>query len=156
MFTSILDSMRLSSATSRLSFATRLVTKLSSACADGAPAPPVVAGLKGFYRGLSATVVSDVWGIGMGFVFYDLANSAFTKLTGRKRRASEKGLVGGTTACLSMTVAMPLEIVMTRMRVQGLPGYPVVYKSALDCVAKGWGNFGHFKESLFRNASSPW
>lgn len=72
----------------------------------------------------------------MGFVFYDLANSAFTKLTGRKRRASEKGLVGGTTACLSMTVAMPLEIVMTRMRVQGLPGYPVVYKSALDCVAK--------------------
>ena len=59
-----------------------------------AAAPPVAAGLKGFYRGLSATVVSDVWGIGMGFVFYDLANSAFTKLTGRKPKASEKGLLG--------------------------------------------------------------
>jgi solute carrier family 25 phosphate transporter 23/24/25/41 len=91
-------------------------------------------GVGGLYRGLSATVASDVWGIGVGFFLYDTVNAAFKQTFGRAPRAHEKGMVGGTCACLSMSLAMPLEVVMTRMRVQGLPGYPVVYKSALDCL----------------------
>ena len=91
-------------------------------------------GVGGLYRGLSATVASDVWGIGVGFFLYDTVNAAFKQTFGRAPQAHEKGMVGGTCACLSMSLAMPLEVVMTRMRVQGLPGYPVVYKSAMDCL----------------------
>ena len=91
-------------------------------------------GVSGLYRGLSATLASDVWGIGVGFFLYDTVNAAFKKTFGRAPQAHEKGLVGGTCACLSMSLAMPLEVVMTRMRVQGLPGYPIVYKSAADCI----------------------
>ena len=85
-------------------------------------------GIKGFYKGLPGELAADIWGFMLGFGLYDLANGAFYKAFGRKPASLEKGLVGGTTACVSITTSMPLLLATTRMQVQGLPGYPVLYK----------------------------
>ena len=45
-------------------------------------------GVGGLYRGLSATVASDVWGIGVGFFLYDTVNAAFKQTFGRAIRMS--------------------------------------------------------------------
>jgi hypothetical protein len=43
---------------------------------------------------------------------------------------------------VTMTAGMPLEVVMRRMQVQGSPGYPVQYASALDCVRQMYAREG--------------
>lgn len=93
-------------------------------------------GIKGFYKGLEGELLGDMWGFMLGFGLYDLANASFCKVFKRKPVSLEKGLVGGTTACLSITTSMPLLLATTRMQVQGLPGYPVLYKNVLDCLVK--------------------
>ena len=93
-------------------------------------------GIGGFYKGLPGELIGDFWGFMLGFGLYDLANSTFTKVVGRKARSLEKGLVGGTTACISITTSMPLLLATTRMQVQGLPGYPILYKNIFDCLIK--------------------
>ncbi|QDZ23963.1 mitochondrial substrate carrier protein [Chloropicon primus] len=93
-------------------------------------------GIKGFYKGLPGELMGDIWGFMLGFGLYDLANQAFYNVFKRKPRSLEKGLVGGSTACVSITTSMPLLLATTRMQVQGLPGYPVLYKNVLDCLVK--------------------
>jgi solute carrier family 25 phosphate transporter 23/24/25/41 len=99
-------------------------------------------GIKGFYKGLQGEMLADMWGFMLGFGLYDLANSLFTRMKGRKPKSYEKGLVGGTTACVSITTSMPLLLATTRMQVQGLPGYPVLYKNIVDCLVKTAQNEG--------------
>ena len=93
-------------------------------------------GIGGFYKGLQGELLGDIWGFMLGFGLYDLANNVFYKTVGRRPRSLEKGLVGGTTACVSITTSMPLLLATTRMQVQGLPGYPVLYKNVFDCLSK--------------------
>uniref|UniRef100_A0A7S2YX55 EF-hand domain-containing protein n=1 Tax=Chloropicon laureae TaxID=464258 RepID=A0A7S2YX55_9CHLO len=93
-------------------------------------------GIGGFYKGLQGELLGDMWGFMLGFGLYDLANDLFFRAAGRKPKSLEKGLVGGTTACVSVTTSMPLLLATTRMQVQGLPGYPVLYKNVLDCLVK--------------------
>lgn len=91
-------------------------------------------GLGGFYKGMTGELVGDVWGMMLGFGLYDLTNGLFQKVVGRKPKSLEKGAVGGATACLSLTTQMPLMLATTRMQIQGLPGYPIQYKSLWDCI----------------------
>ena len=93
-------------------------------------------GIGGFYKGLQGEVLNDIWGFMLGFGLYDLANNLFYTTVGRRPRSLEKGVVGGATACLSVTTSMPLMLATCRMQVQGLPGYPILYKSLYDCLAK--------------------
>jgi len=93
-------------------------------------------GIGGFYKGLPGELFADMWGFMLGFGLYDLANNGFCKIFKRKPVSLEKGLVGGTTACVSITTSMPLLLATTRMQVQGLPGYPILYKNVFDCLVK--------------------
>ena len=83
---------------------------------------------------MTGELVGDVWGMMLGFGLYDLTNGLFQKVVGRKPKSLEKGAVGGATACLSLTTQMPLMLATTRMQIQGLPGYPIQYKSLWDCI----------------------
>ncbi|EEH56762.1 mitochondrial carrier family, partial [Micromonas pusilla CCMP1545] len=93
-------------------------------------------GIRAFYKGLGPTLVADVVGTALGFTLYDTLTAAYRErcVGGRKATPFEKGVLGGVGACCSMTVTMPLEVVMTRMRVQGIGGRPVLYGSALECL----------------------
>ena len=92
-------------------------------------------GIKGLYRGLGATLTSDMIGITMGFFIYDMFNKQARNILKRRPTPGEKGLVGGCAACVSMSICMPFEVVFTRMRVSGLPGFPV-YKNMVDCFVQ--------------------
>ena len=76
-------------------------------------------GIRAFYKGLGPTLVADVVGTALGFTLYDTLTAAYRErcVGGRKATPFEKGVLGGVGACCSMTVTMPLEVVMTRMRV---------------------------------------
>ena len=92
-------------------------------------------GARAFYKGLGPTLVADVIGTGLGFTLYDVFNGWYRTLNGgRKPSPAEKGILGGCSACLCMTATQPLEVVMTRLRVQGVGGRPVLYKGAVDCL----------------------
>jgi solute carrier family 25 (mitochondrial phosphate transporter), member 23/24/25/41 len=102
-------------------------------------------GARAFYKGLGPTLVADIVGTGLGFTLYDSFNSWYQKNVtgGRKPSPAEKGVLGGLSACVCLTATQPLEVVMTRMRVQGVGGRPVLYKNMLDCLAvtarrEGW------------------
>jgi solute carrier family 25 phosphate transporter 23/24/25/41 len=102
-------------------------------------------GARAFYKGLGPTLVADIVGTGLGFTLYDSFNSWYQKNVtgGRKPSPAEKGVLGGFSACVCLTATQPLEVVMTRMRVQGVGGRPVLYKNMLDCLAvtarrEGW------------------
>ena len=74
-------------------------------------------GYRGFYKGMSGEIGADMLGFMLGFGLYDLANGLFYRARGRKPRSWEKGLVGGCTACCSISVTMPLMLATTRMQV---------------------------------------
>ena len=91
-------------------------------------------GWRGFYKGLGPTLGSDLVGNAIGFFLYDTFSDMFRNATGRKPSPSEKGLLGGMSACVCMTLTMPLEICMTRMRIQGCGDNPILYKNTVDCL----------------------
>lgn len=93
-------------------------------------------GALALYKGLVPTLVTDIIGNGLGFTLYDTFNSQFRKRVGRKPQPAEKGLLGGLAACCCMTITMPLEVVITRMRIQGSGGRPMLYKNTADCLVK--------------------
>jgi len=92
-------------------------------------------GARAFYKGLGPTLVADIIGTGLGFTLYDSFVGWYRRVNGgRKPTPAEKGALGGASACVCLTVTQPLEVVMTRMRVQGVGGRPVLYKNAVDCL----------------------
>mmetsp|Transcript_966 Transcript_966/g.3573 ORF Transcript_966/g.3573 Transcript_966/m.3573 type:complete len:480 (-) Transcript_966:111-1550(-) len=92
-------------------------------------------GLKAFYKGIGPTLLCDVIGSALGFTLYETFQTMYREASGGRRpNPLEKGALGGLGACVSLTLTMPLEVVMTRMRVQGLGHRPVLYKNALDCL----------------------
>ena len=92
-------------------------------------------GLKAFYKGIGPTLLCDVIGSALGFTLYETFQTMYREANGgRKPNPLEKGALGGLGACVSLTLTMPLEVVMTRMRVQGLGHRPVLYKNALECL----------------------
>lgn len=106
-------------------------------------------GVKALYKGLGPS--SDVIANAIGFTLYDSISSAACKLVGgRQLNAAEKGISSAVSACVCMTLQMPIEVVMTRMRLQGVGGNPVLYKNGFDCLkqliqsslAAGWKGIG--------------
>lgn len=102
-------------------------------------------GARAFYKGLGPTLLADVIGTGLGFTLYDSFNGWYQKnvTNGRKPSPAEKGIIGGFSACLCLTATQPLEVVMTRMRVQGVGGRPILYTNMAHCLRitcqrEGW------------------
>ena len=92
-------------------------------------------GWRAFYKGLGPTLLADIIGTGLGMTLYDTLNVWYRTVNGgRKASPAEKGILGGLSACVCMTATQPLEVIMTRMRVQGVGGRPVVYKNAMTCL----------------------
>lgn len=92
-------------------------------------------GVKGFYKGIGPTLLCDVIGSALGFTLYETFQTMYREYNGGRRpNPLEKGALGGLGACVSLTLTMPLEVVMTRMRVQGVGHRPVLYKNALECI----------------------
>tara|TARA_B100000405_G_scaffold156360_1_gene109189 strand:- start:9830 stop:11350 length:1521 start_codon:yes stop_codon:yes gene_type:complete len=92
-------------------------------------------GLRAFYKGIGPTLLCDVIGSALGFTLYETFQTMYREANqGRRPNPLEKGALGGLGACVSLTLTMPLEVVMTRMRVQGLGHRPVLYKNALECL----------------------
>ena len=89
-------------------------------------------GARAFYKGIGPTLVADVIGTGLGFTLYDTFVNWYRSANGgRAPNPLEKGALGGLGACACLTATQPLEVVMTRMRVQGVGGRPVLYLSLI-------------------------
>lgn len=93
-------------------------------------------GARGFYRGISPALMEECMTTGLGFWAYELGNAAWRRRTGRAPKPSERGIVGGLTACFVMTVTLPLLVVSRRLQLQGFNGRPVLYKNVTDCFTQ--------------------
>ena len=105
----------------------------------------------GLYKGLTPTLGADVVGNGLGFFLYDTYVEKYKQIFGKKAGSIERGFIGGLTGCTCLTLTFPLEVVMTRMRVQGTGGRPILYKNAIDCmvqIAKAEGMGGLYKGAV--------
>jgi len=94
------------------------------------------AGPLGLYRGLTPTLGADIVGNALGFLLYDTYVDKYKMLTGKKAGSVERGVIGALSACTCLTITFPLEVVMTRMRVQGTGGRAILYKSVADCLVQ--------------------
>lgn len=109
------------------------------------------AGPLGLYKGLTPTLGADIVGNGLGFFLYETYVEKYKEITGKKADSFVRGICGALTGCSCLTLTFPLEVVMTRMRVQGTGGRPVIYKNVIDCmqqIAKAEGMAGLYKGAI--------
>ncbi|CAA7043233.1 unnamed protein product [Microthlaspi erraticum] len=109
-------------------------------------------GPKGLYAGYFSTLARDVPFAGLMVVFYealkDLADQGKQKFPQYGVNSSVEGLVlGGLSGGLSAYLTTPLDVVKTRLQVQGST---IKYKGWLDAVGQIWRREG--PEGFFRGS----
>uniref|UniRef100_A0A1J3JAF6 S-adenosylmethionine carrier 1, chloroplastic/mitochondrial n=1 Tax=Noccaea caerulescens TaxID=107243 RepID=A0A1J3JAF6_NOCCA len=109
-------------------------------------------GPKGLYAGYFSTLARDVPFAGLMVVFYealkDLADQGKKKFPQYGVNSSVEGLVlGGLSGGLSAYLTTPLDVVKTRLQVQGST---IKYKGWLDAVGQIWRREG--PEGFFRGS----
>ena len=91
-------------------------------------------GLSGLYKGLSATMVRQCWGLSVKFYgYFNMKNM----VQGEADPEPWHGAVaGGCTNILVGVLVCPPDVVKVRMQNNGKAGGAREYKNILDCVAK--------------------
>lgn len=95
-------------------------------------------GLRGLYRGLSITVARDVPGFASYFVLYELlvrAGSSQSGSSDARPGALHTLLAGGAAGVGSWILTMPIDVVKTRLQVDGTAAR---YTGIADCVRQSW------------------
>lgn len=103
-------------------------------------------GLRGLYRGFSITVARDVPGFASYFVLYDLLVRAGKSTTDNQPAgALHTLLAGGAAGVGSWILTMPIDVVKTRLQVDGPTGGGAQrprYTGIVDCVNQSWRSEG--------------
>lgn len=95
-------------------------------------------GTRGVFRGLALTVCRDVPGFSIYFCTYEMLTRTED---GSPVSTCTMLASGGVAGVLSWALPYPVDVIKTRMQVDGMHGSPV-YKNALDCVKKSVGAEG--------------
>ena len=92
-------------------------------------------GVRGFYKGLGATVSFKVIATAVGFNLHAQLSKAYREtVKGRRLTAFEHGLIGGLSGIACATITLPLHSAVTKLRIQGTAGRPVLYRGVGDCM----------------------
>jgi solute carrier family 25 phosphate transporter 23/24/25/41 len=92
-------------------------------------------GIRGFYKGLGATVSFKVIATAVGFNLHAELSKAYRQaVDGRRLTALEHGLIGGLSGVVCATITLPLHSAVTKLRIQGTAGRPVLYRGLADCM----------------------
>lgn len=96
-------------------------------------------GVRGVFRGMGITTVREVPAFGSYFLTYEM----LTK-TDNNARASTLNmlLAGGTAGCVSWTIVYPVDVIKTRVQVDGMSGSPK-YRNSWDCLRKSIASEGY-------------
>jgi len=96
-------------------------------------------GVKGVFRGLGITVAREVPAFGSYFLTYEMLTR-----TEDSTRASTATMLfaGGVAGCVSWVIVYPVDVIKSRMQVDGMSGTPK-YKNSWDCVKKGIASEGY-------------
>lgn len=90
-------------------------------------------GVRGVFRGLNITAAREVPSFATYFVTYEY----LTRSDDNTRTSTVTMLLaGGIAGCASWAIVYPVDVIKSRLQVDGMNGVPK-YKNALDCCRKG-------------------
>ncbi|XP_011311047.1 mitochondrial thiamine pyrophosphate carrier [Fopius arisanus] len=90
--------------------------------------------LRGFYRGLSPTLIQIAPHTGLQFVFYDLLTDIYKSITEGSSTTVINSLIAGSVAgLLSKTAVYPLDLARKRLQIQGFEHGRVGFGSFFSC-----------------------
>lgn len=94
-------------------------------------------GIKGVFRGLGATTARDVPGFASYFVSYEFLMQLKT----------DPGILytlfaGGTAGAFSWTFTIPIDVLKSRLQIDGMNGEPKMYNGIVDCFRKSYASEG--------------
>lgn len=97
-------------------------------------------GARGFYRGMTSTILRDAPAFGGYFMTYHfLTTSVFhVSIEGdyQKSDIAKMLLSGGISGVVSWIVTYPVDVVKSRIQADGSPGKGYQYRGFIDCVTK--------------------
>jgi solute carrier family 25 carnitine/acylcarnitine transporter 20/29 len=100
-------------------------------------------GVRGCYQGFWVTAVRDTPAFAVYFASYYGLMNCFARRKGVSREELGQQLVypffcGGLTGMITWTINYPVDLVKTRIQLDGADGKPRQYSSSWDCFAKAW------------------
>lgn len=94
-------------------------------------------GVSGLYKGLSATMVRQCWGLSVKFYGYFTVKGLVQQVTQEREPQPWHGAVaGGLTNILVGVLVCPPDVVKVRMQNNGKAGTAREYKNVVDCVVQ--------------------
>ncbi|KAF5292582.1 hypothetical protein FQA39_LY13915 [Lamprigera yunnana] len=97
-----------------------------------------VEGLRGVYRGLSITAAREAPSFSAYFVTYELLTRSRNN---QQTSTAMMFFAGGMAGCVSWAIVYPVDIVKSRLQMDGINGVRK-YKNSLDCFHKGLASEG--------------
>lgn len=94
-------------------------------------------GLFGVYRGLGCTILRDSPAFGVYFAGYEYLTEKVTDSKGNVNTLNLL-LVGGLAGVISWVVIYPLDVIKSRLQVDGMEGDAKKYKGLWDCMRKSY------------------
>ena len=100
-------------------------------------------GIRGCYQGFWVTAFRDTPAFGTYFASYYGMMNYLARRKGISRGELSERLIypfvcGGLTGIITWTINYPVDLVKTRIQLDGADGRPREYKSSWDCFAKAW------------------
>ncbi|KAL3677207.1 hypothetical protein R1sor_027155 [Riccia sorocarpa] len=90
-------------------------------------------GVTGLYAGFGAFLLRDLPFDAIQFCIYEQLRIGYKKTVNRDLYDAENAVMGAFSGAVTGAVTTPLDVIKTRLMVQGSQGH---YKGVLDCVAK--------------------
>eukprot|EP00249_Psilotum_nudum_P004169 c17713_g1_i1 orf=478-1431(-) len=90
-------------------------------------------GVNGFYAGGGAFLLRDLPFDAIQFCIYEQLKLSYRRMAKRELYYPENALIGAFAGAISGAVTTPLDVIKTRLMVQGMKGQ---YKGVFDCVSK--------------------
>ena len=100
-------------------------------------------GFRGCYQGLGVTMFRDTPAFGIYFATYYGLMNLIANMKGISKNELSRTMIypflcGGLTGIISWTINYPVDLVKTRIQLDGFNGRERQYKSSWDCFIKAW------------------
>lgn len=99
-------------------------------------------GFRGVFRGFGVTILRDAPAFGVYFAGYEYLTQKITDAKGNVNTLSLL-LAGGLAGVISWIVIYPIDVVKSRLQVDGMDGGQKKYSGLWDCVKKSYNTEGY-------------
>lgn len=97
-------------------------------------------GVRGVFRGLTTTIAREI----PAFVTYFATYECLTRTSDDSPVSTMTMLVaGGTAGVVSWMISYPVDIIKSRIQMDGMNGQPRIYKNAIDCLKRSVAHEGY-------------